>query len=232
MKRALLAPLGVSALVTGLSVLFSYGVPEGATPNGATLVSATFLGVTWLLVLRREDAVVKAHGLDFAGLLLPGPVSVQTLARESAHALLWAFGFAALFFGPYALGFRFWFGVRLFHFPWQLGSFLQELLSQSFAVAFPEELFYRGYLQTQLDSIFGTRKLFGAKLGPGLLVTSVIFALGHFATIPHPSRLAVFFPSILFGYLRARTGGVGASLLFHAFCNLFSLTLGKGTGLY
>jgi len=35
----------------------------------------------------------------------------------------------------------------------------------------------------------------------------------------------VFFPSILFGWLRARTGGVGASIAFHALCNIYSATL-------
>ena len=43
-----------------------------------------------------------------------------------------------------------------------------------------------------------------------ILVTSVIFALGHVATLPYAARLAVFFPSLLFGLLRARTGGIGA----------------------
>ena len=35
------------------------------------------------------------------------------------------------------------------------------------------------------------------------------FALGHVATEVHPNRLAVFFPSLLFGYLRTRRGGIG-----------------------
>ena len=47
-------------------------------------------------------------------------------------------------------------------------------------------------------------------------------------TEPHPARLAVFFPALLFGWLRARTGGIGASVVFHALCNLFSATLARG----
>ena len=58
------------------------------------------------------------------------------------------------------------------------------------------------------------------------------FALGHLATVHSPARLAVFFPSLLFGWLRARTRGIGASCLFHAMCNVFSEVLGKGYGLY
>ena len=69
-------------------------------------------------------------------------------------------------------------------------------------------------------------------LGPAILVTSVVFALGHFATIHEPARLAVFFPSLAFGFLRARTGGVGAGIVFHAACNVFSELLGKGFHVY
>ena len=65
-----------------------------------------------------------------------------------------------------------------------------------------------------------------------LLVTSLIFALGHFATIRQPARLAVFFPSLLFGWLRYRTKGIGAGLAFHAACNVFSELLGKGFRIY
>jgi hypothetical protein len=72
----------------------------------------------------------------------------------------------------------------------------------------------------------------GAPIGWGLLVSSLIFAIGHFVTVPVPARFAVFFPSLLFGWLRARTGGIGASLTFHAFCNVFSETLGRAYGVY
>ena len=38
------------------------------------------------------------------------------------------------------------------------------------------------------------------------------------------------FPSLVFGWLRARTEGVGASIAFHASCNLFSATLLQAYG--
>ena len=43
---------------------------------------------------------------------------------------------------------------------------------------------------------------------------------------------AVFFPALVFGWLRARTGGIGASMLFHALCNVYSQALGRGFGVY
>jgi membrane protease YdiL (CAAX protease family) len=41
----------------------------------------------------------------------------------------------------------------------------------------------------------------------------------------------VFFPALVFGWMRARTGGIGAAVLFHALCNIFSATLARGYGL-
>jgi hypothetical protein len=51
--------------------------------------------------------------------------------------------------------------------------------------------------------------------------------VGHLLTEIHPSRLAVFFPALLFGWLRARTSGVGAPLALHALFNLFASYLAQ-----
>jgi membrane protease YdiL (CAAX protease family) len=64
-----------------------------------------------------------------------------------------------------------------------------------------------------------------------LLLTSAIFAVGHLFTDLNPTRLAVFFPALVFGFLRARTRGIGASVVFHASCNLFAAYLVQSYGL-
>ena len=64
--------------------------------------------------------------------------------------------------------------------------------------------------------------LFGAKVGWALVVSSALFAVSHVAVIPNPQRLAVFFPALLFGWMRARTGSIAAGAVFHALCNLLS----------
>jgi membrane protease YdiL (CAAX protease family) len=74
--------------------------------------------------------------------------------------------------------------------------------------------------------------LLGASIGPGLIVSAALFAIGHLLTEVNPNRLAVFFPALVFGWLRARTGGVGASVAFHALCNIFSEMLGRAYGVY
>lgn len=96
------------------------------------------------------------------------------------------------------------------------------VLVQFLLVAVPEEVFYRGYLQTRLDGLIGKdRRIFGADVNvASVLLTSTLFAIGHIATIPSPARLAVFFPSLLFGWLRRRSGGVLAPAIYHAACNL------------
>ncbi|MBK7585073.1 MAG: CPBP family intramembrane metalloprotease [Myxococcales bacterium] len=87
-------------------------------------------------------------------------------------------------------------------------------------------------LQTALDDVWKPRfRVLGADIGLGLLVSSALFALGHFATEVHPNRLAVFFPALVFGWLRARTKGVGAGIVFHALCNLFAAYLARSYGL-
>jgi membrane protease YdiL (CAAX protease family) len=113
---------------------------------------------------------------------------------------------------------------RVFH-PRLPDSFASWVVDQLFVVALPEEFFYRGYLQTRLNLVWppGTRVL-GVRVGPALVLVAVLFALGHLAVF-HVWRLAVFFPALLFGYVRERTGTVLGCTLVHAIFNLYSMFL-------
>ena len=92
---------------------------------------------------------------------------------------------------------------------------------QFLVVALPEEVFFRGYIQGRLDERFPPRwRILGAVLGPGWLLAAALFALGHLAIEPSPFRLLVFFPGLLFGWLRARHGTVAAPIVAHALSNL------------
>jgi membrane protease YdiL (CAAX protease family) len=102
-------------------------------------------------------------------------------------------------------------------------EFLTSALNQLIVVAIPEELFFRGYLMQRLDQRWPpARRLLGAAIGPALLVSSVLFAIGHVLVVPNPQRLAVVFPALVFGWMRARTGSIIPGALFHALCNLFA----------
>jgi hypothetical protein len=95
------------------------------------------------------------------------------------------------------------------------------LLLQLLVVALPEEYFYRGYLQTTLERAWPARMKIGPfHLGPAIIVTSLLFGLGHFIIDLRPARLAVFFPSLLFGWLRDKSGTIVSCVVYHAACNL------------
>jgi uncharacterized protein len=222
-------PLLAAAITTAIVTAASYLAPERFA---ATLVGVGFLGSAWWLVLRHDEATVRAYGLSLGGLLEPAPLDPRRLARDALVASGWALLLMLLAFPPFALGYRAYWHPHL-HFALRLPpSLFDEIAGQVVVIALPEEAFFRGYLQTSLDRVWPPRwRVLGADLGPGWLVAAAIFAVGHVLTIRHPARLAVFFPALVFGWLRARTGGVGASVLFHASCNLFATTLGRGFGL-
>jgi hypothetical protein len=101
------------------------------------------------------------------------------------------------------------------------------LITHVFFVALPEEFFYRGYLQTRIRQAFGSGEatIFGFTLSN--LVASIAFAAGHLL-IPiggqiQLGRASVFFPSLIFGWLRDWTGGIAASVTYHAACNMMML---------
>lgn len=104
-------------------------------------------------------------------------------------------------------------------------------LTHLLLVALPEEYFYRGYLQTRLGDLFGDGEDPKTFLGFSRAnwATSAFFALGH-VLVPiggsfSLARAAVFFPSLLFGWLRDRTGSIIAATVFHAGANMMVLIL-------
>jgi hypothetical protein len=101
-----------------------------------------------------------------------------------------------------------------------------------FIVALPEEFFYRGYILGRLNDIFTSRiHLLGVKVGFGFILQAVLFAMGHYLIDFHPGRLAVFFPALVFGWLRLKRGTIVAPVLFHAASNIFMEIFRAGYGL-
>jgi membrane protease YdiL (CAAX protease family) len=213
----------VAAAVTALATALSYLLPESWAATG---VGFTFLLATYWLVVRRDDnELLREFGLSLGGLLEAGPLSAPRLVRAALGATCYALVAAAIIYPCFWVGFRIWWKVEVFH-PAPLGPVLSDALGQLLVIALPEEAFYRGYLQTSLERELKPKlSILGARVGWGLVLTSAIFALGHLFTELNPARLAVFFPSLVFGFLRARSRGIGASLTFHAMCNLFSAYL-------
>ncbi|HEY4013445.1 MAG TPA: MrtC family glutamic-type intramembrane protease [Polyangiaceae bacterium] len=227
------------ALLAASAVTATVGVIAWAAPDHwrGTLVGVTFLAATWALVWRHDDDRVQRAGLALGGLVLPGHLRLGALARSAAIACAWGLGLAAVVAIPFYFGWHAWWGRTMPRLTFSIAvrpmEVVDETMAQVLAIALPEEAFYRGYLQSRLDDAWPPRwRVLGARVGPGLLAGAAVFAVGHVVTVHAATRLAVFFPALLFGWLRARTGGIGASVCFHAICNLYSQALGRGYGVY
>jgi membrane protease YdiL (CAAX protease family) len=97
----------------------------------------------------------------------------------------------------------------------------EDLVRGFLVVALPEEVFFRGYVQSRWDATCGKPwHLFGAAWGPGLAVQAVLFAGCHLVTRDW-TRLGVFFFAILAGWLRARSGSVLGPAVYHAVANVW-----------
>ncbi len=221
-----------SALRVALAVTLAVALVGSLLPERfvALAVASIFFAATWFGVWRRSDEAVVRSGLALGGLVLSGPIRGRRLAKAALRAVSWALLASAVTFGPFWLGWCIYFHPhRAFALRGSVSDVASELFAQLVLIALPEEAFYRGYLQSRLDEgLPGRARFLGADVGPSLVLTSAVFALGHIATVHEATRLAVFFPSLLFGWLRCRTNGIGASLVFHAFCNLASQILAKG----
>lgn len=129
-----------------------------------------------------------------------------------------------------------WSGAR------DYGWILLWIATQFLLIALPEEYFYRGYVQTRLAQALRARRrargqpasdeagdedvsVFG--FTPAIVLTSLLFGLGHLLVpvggVLLANRFSVFFPSLLFGWLRRRTGSIVAPTVYHACSNLMVL---------
>jgi len=233
------------ALVYVVIALITLGVSHTPGPfmsmYGHLLLAGAFLG-TALTMARRHGRTAVDYGIDLAGLLEarhdePAHFghglwfalrrAVPTLASELGFALL----VAVVVFPPFALLFRAWHGST-HDFSWHPpGEPLDFLLTHLIAIALPEEALFRGYFQTRLSDLWPTHRVrvLGAELSPwALLCQAALFAVLHFLVGFSPARLAVFFPGLLFGWIRARRAGIGAAVWFHALCNVLAELLTRG----
>lgn len=103
---------------------------------------------------------------------------------------------------------------------------LELVVAQVVAVALPEELFFRGFLLARLEQAFPPRRrVLGGGVGTALFASALLFATSHVVLDFDPRRLAVFFPALLFGWLRSATGSIFAGVVVHASCNLYIAVL-------
>ena len=90
-----------------------------------------------------------------------------------------------------------------------------KVLFQIFGVAFPEEIYFRGFLQDR----------FGNHI-KAMIVVSLLFSLAHLPQLifyGDPYSLLTFFPSLVMGFLYMRTANVLPCTIFHALANIIFL---------
>lgn len=220
------------------AVTFAITRLEGVPPFGDYVhlaVAALFLVVA-LRLAQREEGGVQRYGMGLGGLLLPptddrpaGPLGLWDLGRALGAALpaavretAVALGVLAVVLPPFAVGFFLWHQpAHAFRFAPSV-ALLSALLAHLVVVALPEEALFRGYFQTRLaDAWPGTRRLIGVEVPLLALSTqAALFALMHFVVDLDVRRLAVFFPGLLFGWLRSWRKGIGAAIVVHAVSNV------------
>ncbi|MFA6148992.1 MAG: CPBP family intramembrane glutamic endopeptidase [bacterium] len=98
------------------------------------------------------------------------------------------------------------------NFPLTAGMAAHQLL----LVALPEEVFFRGYLYDAFEE--GGRE--------PVFPVALLFAVGHFAIAPSPFRLLTFFPALLLGWGRKRSGNVYVPTAVHFLYNLCPSLIG------
>lgn len=124
---------------------------------------------------------------------------------------------------PFFVGYHLYQTVLFGHVPeWRVPKDWALLLPHHlFFVAIPEEFFYRGYVQTRLDEVFPRRFLaLGVPVGWGLAIACLYFAFGHSLVTVRWWHFATFFPGLLFGWMRERTGNPVAGALMHTWSNV------------
>lgn len=102
---------------------------------------------------------------------------------------------------------------------------------------FGEEVFFRGYIQSRVDAGFGWPwRVLGCAVGPGLIVSSLLFGLIHVLnTVDYFGGrwdfgwwygLGTTTIGLLYGYLRARTGSVWAGAVTHGMVDAYAIVPG------
>lgn len=82
-----------------------------------------------------------------------------------------------------------------------------------------EEVFFRGILQRELLNLpWARRGWLGVSVAN--LLCSVAFSAAHIVHHPPLWAASVFLPSLLFGWMRERHHGIGASIALHSLFNL------------
>lgn len=200
------------------------------------IVTAAVLVVAHALFLMRGVAVIgQAISTVVAVLLIYAPVLTLWRKRRpidfldrgvpaTVRSTLVFLVAALVIFPPFLLAAHGWqvlvAGAGPFH-PAVMPQFWHAFAAQLVLIALPEEFFFRGYFQSTMNRMFSRPwRVLGVQLGWGWIITALVFAFAHSVIFYRWWHFAIFFPALVFGYLRERTGSITAPILFHAASNI------------
>ena len=175
-------------------------------------------------------AAILIPALWGLGALVPGwngdfPPPVIGLARPLfKRAMKYFILSSAVVFPLYAIAFYISLHLGVFvpaGTAWPGMSLFQIIVYNLAVIAFFEELFFRGYLFGRFEE--ASRHIFNADriiFWAPVTATAFLFGAVHVAVDLDPARMAVFFPGLLFGWLRAKTGSLVAPIASHATANV------------
>jgi len=98
-----------------------------------------------------------------------------------------------------------------------VSNWLLEILQQFLWIGFPEEIVNRGYLLTRLKESWGST--------PALLISAVLFGVGHLALGDLPKAIQAGLTGLLYGWAFLKTESVYTSSLAHILQNLLGSTV-------
>ena len=204
-----------AAVILGLAAVEAVGlaVPFVGGLTGALAVAAFLYVPLRMLERRGQDARDAGWRFDRLGHDLAWALGACAVALPLFTVAFWKFpawidalpGAMRALLAPYAAR-----GPARLHLPMTL-EFAGQVAGNA-AVAFAEEFFYRGYLTLRLEERM--------RPVPAALLAAALFAAGHLLT-PAPWRLLVFFPALIFAFLRNRTRTIVGASVCHFLFNVW-----------
>lgn len=213
---ALLEVLGIFAGTHVLLKVFKQMTALGVLERGAgfNFSPGLFFGGAAVLVL-----LVTRRDFRLYGLGMPGVRNLAAWIFAVVAAVLYVFPLLAfLHFDPE---------------PWH--GFLK-YAGFVLAVAVGEEVFFRGYMQSRLNGVFGRPwRVWGVSFGAGLVVASLVFGVlhglntvdyfhGHFHFAWGWAALTVV-TGMLFGVIREATESVWPAVVVHGLLDVWVIAL-------
>lgn len=156
------------------------------------LLSYVFPHTLWALVLPLYLLSIPAF--------LRGKINLYFSVNQALFALL----ISAVILVPLLFAFPAFFTVRKTAF--------SALVIQLLAVSFPEEVYFRGFLQDALRNDL-----------MGVLIVSLMFCAAHIPALLFRGEISApmtFFPSLVMGFLYMKTRNVLPSTIFHFLSNV------------